>query len=106
LSADRRLTLTVRPAHDAAEIVATQQLRVRVFCEEQGVEAELDGPDGEATHIVALYECGVVATCCTPSAGPRGSTPPPAMRSRTRASAKKRGIEQVRMRKPLVEEPR
>jgi predicted GNAT family N-acyltransferase len=40
-------------------------LRVRVFCDEQGVdrEAELDALDGEATQIVALYERGVVATC-------------------------------------------
>ena len=40
-------------------------LRVRVFCDEQGVsrEEELDGLDDEALQIVALDESGVVATC-------------------------------------------
>ena len=40
-------------------------LRVRVFCDEQGVDrrAELDGLDDEATQIVALDESGVIATC-------------------------------------------
>jgi predicted GNAT family N-acyltransferase len=65
LSADCRLTLTVRPARDAAEVRAAMDLRVRVFCDEQGVErrAELDGLDDEATQIVALDESGVIATC-------------------------------------------
>jgi len=65
LSADCRLTLTVRPARDAAEVDAAQDLRVRVFCEEQGVsrEEELDEFDSDATHVVALDESGVVATC-------------------------------------------
>lgn len=40
-------------------------LRVRVFCDEQGVDrrVELDGLDDEATQIVALDESGVIATC-------------------------------------------
>lgn len=40
-------------------------LRVRVFCDEQGVarEAELDGLDDEATQIVALDQRGIIATC-------------------------------------------
>ena len=40
-------------------------LRVRVFCGEQGVsgEEELDGLDEEALQIVALDESGVIATC-------------------------------------------
>jgi predicted GNAT family N-acyltransferase len=65
LSADCRLTLTVRPARNAAEIAAARDLRVRVFCDEQGVdrEVELDGLDQEATQIVALDETGVIATC-------------------------------------------
>jgi predicted GNAT family N-acyltransferase len=60
-----RLTLTVRPVRDAAEVEAAMDLRVRVFCDEQGVdrEAELDGLDDEATQIVALDESGVIATC-------------------------------------------
>jgi predicted GNAT family N-acyltransferase len=65
LSADCRLTLTVRPARDAAEVAAARELRVRVFCDEQGVdrEAELDGLDDEATQIVALDAREVMATC-------------------------------------------
>ena len=40
-------------------------LRVRVFCDEQGIsrEEELDGLDDEALQIVALDESGVIATC-------------------------------------------
>jgi predicted GNAT family N-acyltransferase len=55
----------VRPARDAAEVAAARELRVRVFCEEQGVDpaAELDSLDREATHVVALDESGVIATC-------------------------------------------
>lgn len=65
MSAHGRLTLTVRPARDGAEIAAALDLRVRVFCDEQGVgrEAELDGLDEAATQIVALDESGVIATC-------------------------------------------
>jgi predicted GNAT family N-acyltransferase len=65
LSADPRLTLTARPTRDAAEIQAAMDLRLRVFCDEQGVErrAELDGLDDEATQIVALDDSGVIATC-------------------------------------------
>jgi predicted GNAT family N-acyltransferase len=65
LSADCRLTLTVRPARDAAEVEAAMYLRVRVFCDEQGVsrEEELDGLDEEALQILALDESGVIATC-------------------------------------------
>jgi predicted GNAT family N-acyltransferase len=57
--------VTVRVARDAAELKDAQDLRVRVFCGEQGVapELELDGLDDEATHIVALDESGVIATC-------------------------------------------
>ena len=40
LSADCRLTVTVRTARDAAEVQAARDLRVRVFCDEQGVDAE------------------------------------------------------------------
>jgi len=65
LSADSRLTLTVRPARDATEVEAAMDLRARVFCDEQGVsrEKELDGLDAEALQIVALDESGVIATC-------------------------------------------
>ena len=65
MSADCRLTLTVREARDAADVEAAKRLRLEVFCEEQGVDRdeELDGLDDEATHVVALDEKGVQATC-------------------------------------------
>jgi predicted GNAT family N-acyltransferase len=65
LTADCRLTVTVRRAHDRAEVDAALALRVKVFCEEQGVsrEEELDGLDDEALQIVALDQSGVIATC-------------------------------------------
>ena len=40
-------------------------LRIRVFCGEQGVseEEESDELDAEATQVVAVDESGVIATC-------------------------------------------
>jgi predicted GNAT family N-acyltransferase len=57
--------LTVRPTHDPDEIAAALELRVQVFCEEQGVshDEELDGLDHDCTQIVAVEEGKVVATC-------------------------------------------
>ncbi len=57
--------VTVRKARDAAEVRAARDLRIRVFCDEQGVDPELevDGLDDEATQVVALDESGIVATC-------------------------------------------
>jgi predicted GNAT family N-acyltransferase len=57
--------VTVRVARDAAEVRDAQDLRVRVFCGEQGVprELELDGSDDGASQIVGLDERGVIATC-------------------------------------------
>ena len=57
--------MTVRKARDAAEVQAARELRIRVFCDEQGVEPELevDGLDDEATQVIALDESGVIATC-------------------------------------------
>jgi predicted GNAT family N-acyltransferase len=65
LSADCRLTVTVRPARDASEVDAAMDLRVRVFCGEQGVdpEEEMDELDHESTQIVGLDDTGVIATC-------------------------------------------
>ena len=59
------MTVTVRPVRDDAELDAARDLRVRVFCGEQGVDAseELDELDAVATHVVALDESGVIATC-------------------------------------------
>ncbi len=65
MTADCGLTVTVRRARDRAELDAALALRVKVFCEEQGVsrDEELDGFDDEALQIVALDESGVIATC-------------------------------------------
>jgi predicted GNAT family N-acyltransferase len=65
LAADCRLTVTVRPVRDDAELEAARDLRVRVFCGEQGVSAEeeLDELDAVALQLVALDESGVIATC-------------------------------------------
>jgi len=65
LSADCRLTLTVRPARDAAEVKAAMDLRVRVFVDEQGVDPgeEVDELDEESLQIIGLDDTGVIATC-------------------------------------------
>lgn len=57
--------MEVRPAHDAAEVEAALDLRERVFCGEQGVslEAERDGRDGEALHLVAVEDGRLLGTC-------------------------------------------
>jgi predicted GNAT family N-acyltransferase len=55
----------VREARSDDEVAAALALRSRVFCEEQGVsfEADQDGRDHEATHIVAVDEGDVIGTC-------------------------------------------
>jgi predicted GNAT family N-acyltransferase len=65
LSADCRLTVTVRTARNEAELDAAMALREKVFFGEQGVsrEEEFDGLDDESTQIVAVDESGVIATC-------------------------------------------
>lgn len=57
--------LEVRPARDDEEVEAAKALRLRVFAEEQGIspEAEVDGLDPEATHILILRNGETVATC-------------------------------------------
>ncbi len=59
------MSVTVRTARDSAEVRAARDLRIRVFCDEQGVDPELevDGLDDEATQVVAVDESGVIATC-------------------------------------------
>jgi predicted GNAT family N-acyltransferase len=46
-------------------VEAALALRLRVFCEEQGVtlEADQDGRDGDALHLVALDADRLVGTC-------------------------------------------
>jgi len=52
-------------ARSQAEVDAALELRRRVFCEEQGVtlEAERDGRDAEAVHLVVSAGEGIVGTC-------------------------------------------
>jgi predicted GNAT family N-acyltransferase len=65
LSADCRLSVTVRPARGAAEVEAAMDLRVKVFIDEQGVDAseEMDELDEVSLQIVGLDDAGVIATC-------------------------------------------
>jgi putative N-acetyltransferase (TIGR04045 family) len=57
--------IEVRRATSPAEVAAALDLRERVFCGEQGVslEADRDGLDPAALHIVALEDGRVVGTC-------------------------------------------
>ena len=57
--------MEVREARTQSELAAALELRGRVFCEEQGVsfEADQDGRDAEATHIVAVDDGVVIGTC-------------------------------------------
>lgn len=55
----------VRRANGQAEVDAALELRYRVFCGEQGVglEADQDGLDPQALHIVAVEGGRVIGTC-------------------------------------------
>jgi predicted GNAT family N-acyltransferase len=55
----------VRQARSEEEVAEALALRSRVFCGEQGVsfEADQDGRDPEATHIVAVDGGTVIGTC-------------------------------------------
>lgn len=55
----------MRRASDQAEVDAALELRFRVFCGEQGVtlEADQDGRDAEALHIVAVEGGQLLGTC-------------------------------------------
>jgi predicted GNAT family N-acyltransferase len=55
----------VREARTDDEVTAALALRERIFCGEQGVsfEADQDGRDAEATHIVAVEDGEVIGTC-------------------------------------------
>jgi predicted GNAT family N-acyltransferase len=58
-------TVAVRRARDAAERSVAAELRVRVFCDEQGVsrQEEIDSRDQDAVHLVAIERGAVVGTC-------------------------------------------
>jgi predicted GNAT family N-acyltransferase len=55
----------VREARTDDEVAAALALRERIFCGEQGVsfQADQDGRDPEATHIVAVDGDAVIGTC-------------------------------------------
>ena len=57
--------MELREALTDEEVAAALALREQVFCGEQGVslEADQDGRDAEATHIVALEDDVVIGTC-------------------------------------------
>jgi predicted GNAT family N-acyltransferase len=55
----------VRLARDAAEVAEALELRRRVFYDEQGIrpEADRDGRDGDALHVIAFEGGALVGTC-------------------------------------------
>ena len=55
----------MREARTRQEVEHALALRLRVFCEEQGVDrsAEQDGRDGEAIHLVAVEGARLIGTC-------------------------------------------
>jgi predicted GNAT family N-acyltransferase len=57
--------IDVRPASDSSEVDEALELRRRVFVDEQQVtlEADRDGLDPEATHLVAVDGGRIVGTC-------------------------------------------
>ena len=57
--------MEVRLARNAAEVEQALDLRVAVFCGEQGVDvsAERDADDDHALHLVAVEDGRVVGTC-------------------------------------------
>ena len=59
------MRVEVREALTEEEMSEALALRSRVFCGEQGVsfEADQDGRDPEATHIVAVDDGVVIGTC-------------------------------------------
>jgi predicted GNAT family N-acyltransferase len=59
------VSVVAREAADAREREAAMRIRHAVFVVEQEVpvDLELDGRDDEATHLVALRDGEVVATC-------------------------------------------
>ena len=120
MTADCRLTVTVRLARDRAEVDAALALRVKVFCEEQGVsrEDELDGLDEQALQIVALDESGIIATCRLRDLGAEWKLERMAVEARVRglgvgarllagaeAEARDRGAEQMALHAQIRAEP-
>jgi ElaA protein len=60
------MTIEVRRPRDEEELAAALELRDEVFCGEQGVtpEADRDGRDDDALHLIAVDDdANVVGTC-------------------------------------------
>ena len=57
--------MVVRLARDRGEVLEALDLRQRVFSEEQGIrpEADRDGRDDDALHVVAREDDALVGTC-------------------------------------------
>lgn len=57
--------MIVRLARDEHEVHEALDLRARVFTDEQGIrpDADRDGRDGEAIHIIAFEDGTLVGTC-------------------------------------------
>ncbi len=57
--------MEVREARTRDEVEQALSLRLRVFCDEQGVDraAEQDGRDDDAIHLVAVQSGRLVGTC-------------------------------------------
>lgn len=55
----------IRRVRSAEELQAALDLRIEVFCDEQGVTraGDQDGRDGEAVQLIALDDDEVVGTC-------------------------------------------
>jgi predicted GNAT family N-acyltransferase len=53
------------PARNREDLDRSRALRQQVFCDEQGVrpQAEFDGLDDEAVHLVGFDGEGLIATC-------------------------------------------
>lgn len=66
------LAYEVRRVRGDDEMAAALELRHDVFCVEQGVPVreELDGRDGEALHLVAVANGGLLGTCRLLFVGP------------------------------------
>jgi predicted GNAT family N-acyltransferase len=69
------VTPPIRRTRDEEELAAALALRDEVFCGEQGVtpEADQDGLDPEALHLIALGEDGEVVGTCRLVAEPGGT---------------------------------
>lgn len=59
------MSAELRRARDEAEVAGALELRAEVFCDEQGVplDADVDGLDDTALHVLAIEGGELVGTC-------------------------------------------